>query len=101
MNKDHPHNSNEENKSPEKPLTSISKPDSSDNSAPTFNFMTEIFHITLRAMNIGYFPSVVQYEKLMRVIDQVLKLEPGSKEAQSSPQVSFTNLISKSLIHPK
>ena len=31
-----------------------------------FNFMTEIFHITLRAMNIGYFAATTHYEKLHR-----------------------------------
>ena len=31
-----------------------------------YNFMTEIFHITLRAMNIGFFPAWSHYKKSLQ-----------------------------------
>ena len=32
----------------------------------THNFMTEIFHLTQRAMNTGFFPALVHFQKLQK-----------------------------------
>ena len=32
----------------------------------TYNFMTEIFHLTQRAMNVGFFPALVHFKKLQK-----------------------------------
>ncbi len=42
-----------------------------------YHFMTEIFHITLRAMNVGFFPALSQNKKLQQWVAKTCNSELG------------------------